>query len=84
MPHDSTGRELQVGDEVVIVCKVETIYPDAEFCNLTLKSVEDRTDGSKETFSCQAKVVQKVWETPEQAEEYLAAKEEAEDETKSE
>lgn len=39
MPHDRLGREIQVGDRVCIEYIVESISPNDEFCNATLKTV---------------------------------------------
>lgn len=69
MPHDVDGKELAVGDLVVIQCTVKDIQPYTGYCNVTLESVHARNpDDAKETFSCNAAVTQKVYDTPEEAE----------------
>lgn len=40
MPHDKNGQLIEVGDEVVIRCRVKQVWPGAETCNLQVESVE--------------------------------------------
>ncbi len=59
MPHDRNGDEIQEGDIVMLECVVDKVYPQADFCNVTLKSVAARKpDGIQETFTCNAAVVE--------------------------
>lgn len=39
MPHDMHGHLLQVGDLVMIPCKIESITMAEDFCNLTVKTI---------------------------------------------
>lgn len=38
MPHDRNGREVQPGDRVTITGVVESVQPNTEFCNTTIRS----------------------------------------------
>lgn len=50
--HDHKGRELQVGDKVLIPFVVTEVYSDIDYCNVTLKSVHGRKpDGAKEVLT---------------------------------
>ncbi len=40
MPHDRDGRILEVGDLVIVYCKITSIQPTDEYCNLTLETEE--------------------------------------------
>jgi len=37
--HDAKGRELKVGDRVVVPCVVTAIHATVEFCNVSLESI---------------------------------------------
>jgi hypothetical protein len=39
MPHDLNGNLIQVGDKILIPCKVESVSIGEEFCNVTLKTL---------------------------------------------
>lgn len=39
MPHCNRGRELKVGDRVMIECVVESVQTGIEFCNVTVKTI---------------------------------------------
>ncbi len=50
--HDAKGRELKVGDTVLIPAKITSLAPGEEYCNVSAKSLFGRRpDGAKETFS---------------------------------
>lgn len=36
MPHDAKGRLLQAGDEVLIRATVKEVFPNPDYCNLTV------------------------------------------------
>lgn len=38
MPHDYNGDILNVGDEVMVPCVVDSITMSEEYCNVTLKT----------------------------------------------
>jgi hypothetical protein len=38
MPHDAQGRELKVGDTVIMPFTVKEVHMTEEFCNLKLES----------------------------------------------
>jgi hypothetical protein len=40
MPHDANGNVLQVGDEVIVRCKVAEVMIGDEYCNVTLRTLE--------------------------------------------
>ena len=49
--HDATGRQLKVGDRVVILAVVKELSPIEEYCNVSAESILGRRpDGMKETF----------------------------------
>jgi len=54
MPHDRKGRELKVGDKVVLEGEVTAVYPDAETCNVTVKTAYPRPDGQHDTVTLTA------------------------------
>ncbi len=63
MPHDKNGTELKPGDLVLIACKVLTVSPEANYCNLSVETVEGRKpDDRKEMITLNAAVVEKVSE----------------------
>lgn len=39
MPHCALGRELHVGDRVVIECVVESVQTGEDYCNVTVRTV---------------------------------------------
>ena len=39
MPHDLNGKPLRQGDEVIVRCRVQNIYEQAELCNVTLETL---------------------------------------------
>lgn len=39
MPHCNRGRELKVGDRVMIECVVESVQPGEEYCNVSVRTV---------------------------------------------
>jgi hypothetical protein len=39
MSHDKNGTPIKAGDLVVVECKVVSVTPDQDFCNLTLESL---------------------------------------------
>ncbi len=38
MPHCSLGRELKVGDIVLVRCVVVNVQPATDYCNVTIKT----------------------------------------------
>lgn len=49
MPHCSRGREIKVGDRVMIECIVESVQEGEEYCNVNLRTVRPMppyTDGT--------------------------------------
>lgn len=49
--HDAKGRELKVGDIILIPAKIVETYGSEEFCNCKAESLYGRRpDGLKETF----------------------------------
>lgn len=49
--HDARGRELKVGDLVLIPARVTELYPTEDYCNVSAESLYGRRpDGSKERF----------------------------------
>lgn len=50
--HDAKGRELKVGDLVLIPMKVDICYSTPDYCNVTVKSVHGRKpDGIQEMLT---------------------------------
>lgn len=80
MPHDSKGQLLQEGDLVTITCRVESVSPQEDFCNATLKPViPDGVTGDSSmdlTITTNAKLLTKV--QPPAAEATAAAESTAE------
>jgi hypothetical protein len=37
--HDAKGRELKVGDRVMVPCEVKGVYSTPDFCNVTLEGL---------------------------------------------
>jgi hypothetical protein len=49
--HDAKGRELKIGDTVLIPVTITELYPTEDYCNVSAKSVLGRRpDGMKEAF----------------------------------
>lgn len=60
MPHDRDGKLLEVGDFVYIPCVIDLISTGEEYCNVTLKTVENMYPGEyKTTITLNAKQVEK-------------------------
>lgn len=50
--HDKKGRELKVGDTVLIPAKITSVSPSEDYCNVAAESVFGRRpDNAKENFS---------------------------------
>lgn len=50
--HDAKGRELKVGDIVLIPAKVTELYATPDYCNVAAESLFGRRpDAAKERFS---------------------------------
>ena len=63
MPHDCNGVEVKVGDEVVLRCKVEELYPDTENCNVLIESINTpEIEGTVRTerLCCCSKFIEKT------------------------
>ncbi len=39
MPHDKNGRELKVGDIVLVPCKIKAIHMTEQYCNTDLETM---------------------------------------------
>ena len=49
--HDARGKELKVGDMVVILASVTALHPTEDYCNVEVKTqIGRRPDGEKEHF----------------------------------
>lgn len=49
--HDAKGRELKIGDIVLIPATVTYLNPTEEYCNVSASSLYGRRpDGAKKTF----------------------------------
>jgi hypothetical protein len=49
--HDRNGRELKIGDVVLVPAIITELYPTSDYCNVSAKSVFGRRpDDAKETF----------------------------------
>lgn len=49
--HDAKGRELKVGDTVIVPCRVVSVSPGAEFCNVSIETIGGRLpDGAKNSY----------------------------------
>lgn len=46
MPHDKYGNRLQVGDRVLVTCRVADIYTTDEYCNIGLETIEPMYPGT--------------------------------------
>jgi uncharacterized Zn ribbon protein len=61
MPHDINGQLLAEGDFVVIVAKVKQVHATAEYCNLSLETVEAMYPGEhKSALTLNSKQVTKI------------------------
>jgi len=40
MPHDYFGQVLEVGQKVLVPCRIKEIHPGENFCNLTLETTQ--------------------------------------------
>jgi len=50
--HDAKGRELKVGDTVLVPATITALHPTEDYCNVSAEShFGRRPDGAKETFS---------------------------------
>lgn len=50
--HDAEGRQLQVGDKIIIEMVITELHPTEEYCNISAKSILGRRpDGAQESFS---------------------------------
>lgn len=50
--HDAKGRELKVGDLILIPARLKELYPTDDYCNVSAESaLGRRPDGIKEHFS---------------------------------
>lgn len=50
--HDAKGRELKVGDRVLIPCVIKELSPMEDYCNVSVESrIGRRPDGSVERIS---------------------------------
>ncbi len=58
MPHDKNGTVLGVGDDVLIPCKVQAVGTGADYCNLTVETLEPmHPSPAKTTISLNARQV---------------------------
>lgn len=59
--HDIYGREIKVGDEIIIRYVVTAIQPGSDYCNLSAQSLAGRKpDGCKEYFTGNSAVCERV------------------------
>lgn len=50
--HDANGKELKVGDVILIPMVIKSTSPTEEYCNIGAESIYGRKpDGMKETYS---------------------------------
>ena len=49
MPHDLRNRVLQVGDLVMIPCRITSIIPTAGYCNLSVETLLDMPPDNTKT-----------------------------------
>lgn len=65
MPHDVNGTRIEVGDEVIVRCKVTQISPGEDYCNATLETVEPmKPSGTPYTITLNAGQTERVPSTP--------------------
>ena len=49
--HDAKGKELKLGDIVLIPARITQLHPTEDYCNVGAESIFGRRpDGAKETF----------------------------------
>lgn len=56
MPHCRLGKELKVGDKVLIYATVESVSPGLQYCNVTVRTdhpMPPYTDGTSITLNTQ-------------------------------
>jgi hypothetical protein len=54
--HDAKGRELKVGDTVIVPCEVTAVHPTPDCCNVTVQTLGGRLpDGNKDRFTTNTK-----------------------------
>lgn len=41
MPHDCSGKELKVGDRVILFCTIKDISQNETACNVTVEACDD-------------------------------------------
>jgi hypothetical protein len=46
VPHDKNNREIKVGDEVVVRCRVTAVCPGEEACNVTVEVIDEPLGGA--------------------------------------
>lgn len=61
MPHDRNGKEIRVGDEVLLRAKVTQVWAGEDYCNITIESITGRKpDGLSDTAVLNAAVLEVV------------------------
>ncbi len=61
MPHDRYGKELKVGDSVLVPCNVVSVSPGEEACNVTVEpSLMPEGVSYKPTIVLNSKQIEKV------------------------
>lgn len=69
MPHDVNGNKLEVGDEVIVRCKVKQVTTGEDYCNVTLETVEPmKPSGTPYSISLNAGQTERVPPEPPSAE----------------
>jgi len=62
MPHDRNGNVLNVGDSVMVPCRVRAIHLTADYCNIDLETVEGVPPTmSTSTLTLNSKQTVKPW-----------------------
>ncbi len=62
MPHDRNDNVLQVGDVVMVPCRVKAIHLTEEFCNLDLETIEVLfPSNNRSALTLNAKQTVKPW-----------------------
>jgi len=50
--HDALGRELKIGDYVLIPARITDLSPGEDYCNVSVETISGRRpDGNKEKIS---------------------------------
>jgi hypothetical protein len=63
MPHDVSGKLLQVGDTVTLRCRVTSLTLNDDYCNAIIESVQSMYPGENKTIvTVNTKQVEKVGE----------------------